>query len=55
MTTEKCKRSEAIGAKCRGCDAIFTADRCPYWAWTKSEWMHTNAMGHKFDYFRIVK
>ena len=49
------KVSEAIGAKCRDCDAVFEAGNCQYWHWSKSKWMHENGSGHKLDMYRIAR
>ena len=47
------KVSEAHGAVCRDCSAVFEVANSQYWSWRKSQGMHEAGTGHRMDMFRI--
>ena len=46
--------SDAHGAVCETCAAMFNVTTCPYWHWSKSVYMHRKGTGHKVTLYRIV-
>lgn len=41
---------DAVGAKCRDCDAVFDVTNSWPWGWRKSQWLHESS-GHKMDMY----
>jgi len=54
-TVKVTRQSEAHGAACRDCGAVFAADTCPYWHWSKSVALHRyGAPAHRVELFRVA-
>lgn len=48
------KVSEAHGATCRDCSAVFELANHQYWSWRKGQLMHEGGTGHRTDMSRIA-